>query len=1395
MVVVNNGFIDYSGSIKSGKGSHKDKDSDDRGTTPLKRSKTRSRSKPSSEDGNDDPSEASGQSGTQSDDDGSPRPTVVRKASRRSLKAKMGGYSGGDDDEEEDSRAGEVGAGAAQDQPAGFAVPKPKRVTIPSVVSDSPAVIDYSRKTSTISKSEQRRASSAKSAAPQSDRSDSDSTEPPATAVALSQRSTRDARGAGGNSDDDGDDDDEEEGAGEGAGEGEGEEGEGEEADDDTESQDQESPRLDADRRRSSQAIPGARRKVSSQQDSAFAEYLSDPLARGADSRAGGPGAVVGPGPHDSFTQAPTGPKKLRRKSIVAASLPVARDGGSSSAGGAKLVRRKSSASQRRPSTGQQSSNYEFAVGDSDSEDDDHRAGRRGSRARLGSRGAAYIAPGGGIDNKEQSAPAHTSRPHAVRRQSMISFSRVDIEYDEEEDDLKQKGSARSYGPGLGSTTSAASAKPLPQREVNEMDLTPQDRHYLNRMMINLEIQREGSALSKIGALTVYGEPFLPHPNGPNSRPRHLVPQSGGWLSMVGMGGAGEVKREAGFENYEWEEGQNLESPVLRYLFWRFLYHMPVLREAKPEYWTDRIQPFWDSFMERDLSTTAERAEITKRRLLGMGFTRVLGTYTSTCLPPQGRHAPARPSITVMRRIDHLVPGSMDSLWMSFRPKEPIAYNAWSAIVSEEESGGETAFLIISRVLVVEGGPTYLVLRKWSAFVKLARAMEEVDPKNLLDTPLLPVSSPKVAPPRAQLQQYLRMLIIALSSPPSQLSDSAMLTDARTKLEAFLLGSAEKASLQELQEWVAEGERDEDKAERLREQWVRVGRRGKKLRTTWALYRSALISGAEIDKSMALVKRTSQLKTLPESYRDAEEWARIWVAYMFHYFFISNENGPEILALLKSFHDLIPYAALKLGLSLVNPTLAIRAIVQILLGQPAGQASLFQRIFALICNSGIKHQKKLAAQFRARIDSEIVCAAIEKHVYSAYEVRQATRAQAEKRDEEIVITIMRVHANDTQVKMLKDWHSEYTRRGGADVEVDDISKAGKFQNVKGLLAAVCRTRDREQVVGVVMESNTPKTLHASMAIFYKTIYKVAEASILSERLGDLQAFLDDMIKVSYSEKNTPADYIALAARHDQKLYYIMHELASNGGTLLDPLIEWSKSGLAFIREGVPPVESRKSERRRNSTSSRREGGDLKAAPEAPQRAGVDYDALLASQPEKTRKAVLSEVRALARWTSYRKVYSDISLRVDLLQVEHPDPASAAGAWAASLDKDVLYEELVLQDQEVMDLLVKREDLPMEFGWFGELEGINGLLVDWRRVEKVEKSVAEKRRRQQGKPARRGLFTKSSKANDDREEVEEEVFLTSIQLPALSVNSSKSLLVQFIDSIGPALRAAIDNDVK
>ncbi|GAA5869290.1 hypothetical protein JCM1840_004346 [Sporobolomyces johnsonii] len=804
-------------------------------------------------------------------------------------------------------------------------------------------------------------------------------------------------------------------------------------------------------------------------------------------------------------------------------------------------------------------------------------------------------------------------------------------------------------------------------------ELTPQDRHYISRILVNLQIQREFSALSQIGTLSQYGPPFLPHANGPNSRPASAdSKKSSGFFGFLG----GKEKKDPEWEGYTWDEGQVIESPVCQYLYWRFVYNLPALRTAKPSYWTDQIQPFFDSFAERDLSSTRERGEITKRRMLATGITRILGTYFSTCVRPLGPSSPARPSLSMMRQLDLLVPGSMDSMWRLLHPEQhEIAYNAWVAVVEEQTAQDETAFRIVSRVLVAEGQPLYHAVRSWSALQQFSSSLTSLDPRNSLNLPLLPHASSSRPASRSAIQRYLRLVVIALSAPPESLLDSEVLSDARSILESFLLGPSDEISKRDLEEWARRGEEQEDEDEKRHRKWVALGKRVKALRTTWVRYRRALVETDEIDKTMEQVRKHSTLKTLPQFYQDAEEWAKIWVAHALHYVFVASGNGSEVLNILKGFHELIPYGPIKLGLSLVNPTLAIRAIVQLVLGQPAGQLSLFQRIWSIICHNANKHQRRLIETYRKKIDRASVCDALQQHVEAPYVERQRTKETSAAKNEDIVLTIMRERGSPSDVDLVERWHADFLQ-----AEASEATSPTKFDDLKNLLAAYYRFRDREQVLAIALEPNTPKLLHASIAIFYDTIYKVANASKLSERVGDIQAFLDDLIKVATSGNNGPADFIKLANRHHEKLYYFVYELASNGGDLLNPLIEWCKSGLGFIGSGIPPASD-------SSTPYPRAGIDIEAllaslAPSssAPPPSAPGNPSSTPTQTTTTKAQVVAEARAFARRTRYKKGHDDLCLRIDLLEVDDND---AARPLVATLDKQRLWAEFLAQERDVV----------------------------------------------------------------------------------------------------------------
>jgi len=171
----------------------------------------------------------------------------------------------------------------------------------------------------------------------------------------------------------------------------------------------------------------------------------------------------------------------------------------------------------------------------------------------------------------------------------------------------------------------------------------------------------------------------------------------------------------------------------------------------------------------------------------------------------------------------------------------------------------------------------------------------------------------------------------------------------------------------------------------------------------------------------------------------------------------------------------------------------------------------------------------------------------------------------------------------------------------------------------------------------------------------------------------------------------PHEFISLARRHHQALYYFVHELvrplvflpplallrpsfvpdaappapalqAANGGDLLDPILGWAKDGLAFLRDGAKPPSS-------SSSSSA-------------QRAGADVDALLARAGDKDAAAVKTEARAFARWTALRKAQQDLELRVDLILAAQSSSSSSSNGDthntidAADLDKASLWSRFL-----------------------------------------------------------------------------------------------------------------------
>lgn len=342
---------------------------------------------------------------------------------------------------------------------------------------------------------------------------------------------------------------------------------------------------------------------------------------------------------------------------------------------------------------------------------------------------------------------------------------------------------------------------------------------------------------------------------------------------------------------------------------------------------------------------------------------------------------------------------------------------------------------------------------------------------------------------------------------------------------------------------------------------------------------------------------------------------------------------------------------------------------------------------------------------------------------------------------------------------------------------------------------------------------------------------------MSERVGDIQAFLDDLIKLSLSDKkgeslalsggplarlirsNTtkgPSEFIKLADRHHEKLYYFVHELASNGGTLLDPLLDWCKSGLEFLNTGIPPSSDSSSPYKR---------------------AGIDVEGLLNHLPstsasasstvsthstmnknEKdtiTKEEVVEEARRFASWTKYKKVYHDLCLRIDLLEAELPSNEFAA----LGFDKEKMWQEFLAGDREAVRIKSMENGLKvneakartdaggdLEWAWWSaeELAGAAGAA----KVSIALPSDSPMKSTTNGNGTAKLTRSKSARSRNKSEEFDmighDEVPKAEgktrdeeeqLEIPAPEVKATKELLPRYLEQIKAALKEAKEKGIR
>lgn len=147
---------------------------------------------------------------------------------------------------------------------------------------------------------------------------------------------------------------------------------------------------------------------------------------------------------------------------------------------------------------------------------------------------------------------------------------------------------------------------PPPKDVVNVVpertDLTPLRAHYLKRELVNLQFLAELSQFSSPDALGLLGPPFK------------------------------SSREDKDATDDERESSDNNQLPFLHFIFNYFALTFPFLARTQPSFFSDKLQPFVHSFMARNISTSDEREEETKRRKISSRIEKSLSLVLSSAI-------------------------------------------------------------------------------------------------------------------------------------------------------------------------------------------------------------------------------------------------------------------------------------------------------------------------------------------------------------------------------------------------------------------------------------------------------------------------------------------------------------------------------------------------------------------------------------------------------------------------------------------------------------------------------------------------------------------------------------------------------------------------------------------
>ncbi|KAG9317278.1 hypothetical protein JVU11DRAFT_1473 [Chiua virens] len=676
-------------------------------------------------------------------------------------------------------------------------------------------------------------------------------------------------------------------------------------------------------------------------------------------------------------------------------------------------------------------------------------------------------------------------------------------------------------------------------------------------------------------------------------------------------------------------------SPFSKYIFRQYVLSFPFMAAAPDDFYSDKLQPFVDSVLARNLSSSAllddsdspdpvPRKLITKvERNLAMFLTSAL-----KLLEPEDILRLSQADLQSLERAvnKRLAKRSTNTGTGHFH----VNIVTVRAVTDRGRVRSRVHEEFIIRTTLSPDNHV-CVSRRYGDFRTLADELRKAYPDSIVPSPpqkdrtsvgvTIPSSPTPTDVPYSSENPSIDSLVrdspvpgnfyAAQSNgalPPSRLSreknrltlraylHTLLTTPPFTSspvLRSFLFSGPTTLSLQE-----QEDVRRREEADRVREQGKKkfaneISARVDQLREAVRTVRGEIVGRDGLTRVFSIIKVTPNVRQLPGNYQAVLEWARISLASTIFQTFVASDNSSETFASLKRIHGLMPYFLLKATLKISNPVAMVRSVLDIFLAQPFGGRSLLQRMFTSSLNEEVKSVNTYIEHVSAKIDSPALCEKVRLFVYAPREVQETYTAYARRERTHLLRVVLLARKDPVLSRSLSErvdrawrkweaWKAERKREGKGKRDESDSEEgpsdeeAWLFEDLGVLIKLYSRLRDREQLIALIFEGVTAELLKDIITIFYTPLAQVYRAASIAESLGDLQNFINDLIRtVEQTEDLSQSDpsstvqaFIDLVNRHEQSFYSFVYKVHSKGQGLFDSLMKWIERFLTAIREGI-----------------------------------------------------------------------------------------------------------------------------------------------------------------------------------------------------------------------------------